>query len=168
MGARTTAVAAAAGAAVLATVLGGCVPLPPTQAVTCNPPPPPGASAAAVAYSDAVAAAYPARKELSDKIAAQDMMMSLDDIATSARIDKQLLADLQVIEFPAEAQPAAAAFVALVKDDVAFLQRASQEDGWYTTHAAEGDAIHDARMDAGLELREVLGLEPSLCALNNP
>lgn len=165
----TRAVAAALTGLMAAAALSGCAAaLPQRTQVLCDPPVPAGASTAAQAYAEATHDALQHRVALSDKIASQDMMMSLDDMRTAAKIDQDFLVEVRAIRFPAEASASAEAFVAAVEADGAFLLRAAGEDGYYGVHAAERDRLDATRLDASRELRADLGLPPSGCALNLP
>lgn len=160
-----------AGALALVPVSGcaALVPRPvPAAAVECDPPAPPGATDAARAYTDAAHRAHEARVLLSDTIAAQDMMMSLDDLRTSAANDEAFLAEVRGIDFPPEAARAADDFVRAVEADDDFLLTAAAQDGYYAEHAAERNRLYENRTRAGHALREALGLPRSGCSLNLP
>lgn len=147
--------------------LTGCV-APRPAPVACDPPAPAGASVAAQEYAAAAHDALEARRVLSDTIAAQDMMMSLDDMATAASIDTDFLADVRDIRFPRSAAAIADDFVRAVEADDVFLRAAAAQDGHYGAHLDERETLLAERNHQGERLRDALGLPQSSCALNLP
>lgn len=149
-------------------LLPGCT-VGPRSVVGCDPPVPINASPAAREYADAAHDALRARRDLSDTIADQQMMMSRDDMATSATIDAEFLAVIQEIDFPVEAEASAEEFIDAVAADSAFLfEAAAADDGYYGAHAEERELLHAERTRTGAHLRDVLGLPPTSCRLNLP
>ncbi|WP_199423380.1 hypothetical protein [Actinotalea solisilvae] len=154
----------------VAATLTGCAltPVAPQAATQCDPPAPPGVSQAAQAYANATHEALLDRIELSDTIAAQNMMMSLDDMRRAAEIDQAFLADVRAIRFPEGAAAPAQDFIAAVEAEDEFLLTAAAQDGWYGAHLAERGRLDEERGAASRALRDALGLPASGCRLTLP
>ncbi|WP_155859334.1 hypothetical protein [Cellulomonas sp. KRMCY2] len=148
-------------------LLTGCAMVRPVP-VSCDPPVPADASAAAREYAATTHDALGARRELSDTIAEQNMMMSRDDMRTAATIDADFLVGVRAIVFPRDAVSSADDFIRAVEADDTFLLAAAADEGYYGARLDERERLREERIQAGLRLREALGLPPSACSLNLP
>jgi hypothetical protein len=165
---RTTVLQSAAAALVLAS-LGGCALAARVGAPACGTESvPKHASAAAAAYVDAVRTATPGWAAVSDRIHDQGNQMYPADYRDQIAVDEKFLHDVQAIEFPAEAQAAAARLEDALGAYIDFVRTSIEQPGYLSANRDVDDRVNNDRAAASAAIRKTLDLPPNGCVFNRP
>ncbi|WP_034609710.1 hypothetical protein [Cellulomonas sp. URHD0024] len=129
---------------------------------------PAGATRAARAYAAALNAATSAGLAIDHKIHAAGDKVHLDDLSSQLAVDATLVVDVQAIEFPDNAAPAAADFLAAVRAYDEFLSATLQAGDFGEDYGDVDSHLIEQRGRRSSHLRDVLDLPRAGCNLRRP
>ncbi len=134
---------------------------------SCNLPAPAGASEAALGYLDAVDKSTPAWRQVDENIRSTGDSHR-NDLPIQVRADRGFVDALGKLDWPDDARGTAEDLIDIVREYDDMLMAGYETQGFLAEHRDRVGQLDSVRAATSGLLREILGLQPSLCTFWRP